>query len=108
MSAYVELPIGDHDDYIKVEVSQQGLVRAGAGDVIGKATERFDQALVQVVRMSQDAIRRARESTQPPDAIEVELGLKLTAKTGFVIAESTGEANFKVVLKWTLDKPSGQ
>ena len=28
--------------------------------------------------------------------------LKLTAKTGFVIAESTGEAHFKVTLKWTL------
>jgi hypothetical protein len=28
--------------------------------------------------------------------------LKLTAKTNFVVAESTGEANFKVILKWTL------
>jgi hypothetical protein len=101
--AYVELPIDDNDDVIKVEISNQGLVRVGAGEVIGRATERFDQAVAQVVRMGQEAIRRARDTAQPPSSVDVELGLKLTAKTGFVIAESSGEANFKVTLKWTLD-----
>jgi hypothetical protein len=99
--AYIELPVGD-DDYITVEVNSPGPVRAGAEAVIGKATERFDEAVAQVVRMGQAAIQRARAAAVPPDAIDVELGLKLTAKTGFVIAESSGEANFKVVLKWTL------
>ena len=98
---YVELPVDD-EGCIKVEVSDPGVVRAGAGDVIGKATERFDDAIAQVIRMGQLAIRRATMAATPPDAIDVELGLKLTAKTGFVIAESSGEANFKVVLKWTL------
>jgi len=101
----VELPIGD-DDYIRVEVSSEGIVRAGAGDVISKASDRFDQALARIVRMGQDAVRHARAAAVPPDAIDVELGLKLTAKTGFVIAESSGEANFKVVLKWT--HPAGE
>lgn len=99
MPAYVELPINDNES-IKVEVSSQGLVRAGAGEVIGRATERFDEAVAQIVRMGEAAIRRARDTAAPPDAIDVELGIKLTAKTGFVIAESTGEANFKVTLKW--------
>jgi hypothetical protein len=99
--AYVELPIDDEDDFIRVEVSEQGVVRAGAGEVIGRATERFEEAVEQVVRLSQATVRRARAAATPPDAIEVELGLKLTAKTGFVVAESSGEANFKVVLKWT-------
>jgi hypothetical protein len=69
--------------------------------VIGRAAERFEQAVAQVVRMGQDAVRQARATTSPPDSIDVELGLKLTAKTGFVIAESSGEANFKVTLRWT-------
>jgi hypothetical protein len=97
--AYVELPIDDNE-FIKVEISNQGLVRVGAGDVVGRATERFDEAIAQIIRMGQAAITRARAAATPPDAIDVELGLKLTAKTGFVIAESTGEANFKVTLKW--------
>jgi hypothetical protein len=101
MAAYVELPVGD-DDYVTVEVSGQGVVRAGAGDVVERATERFDAALAQVTRMGQEAIRRARTAAVPPEAIDVELGLKLTAKAGFVIAESSGAAHFKVVLKWTL------
>lgn len=100
MAAYVELPIDDNGS-IRVEVSQQGLVRAGADEVIGRATERFEEAIAQVVRMGQDAVRKARATAQPPDAIDVELGLKLTAKTGFVIAESSGEANFKVTLRWS-------
>jgi len=57
--------------------------------------------MTQVVRLGQEAFQQARMAAVPPDAIDVELGLKLTAKTGFVIAESTGEATFKVVLKWT-------
>jgi hypothetical protein len=35
-------------------------------------------------------------------AVELELGLKLTAKTGFVIAESSGEAHVKVILTGTV------
>lgn len=101
MSAYVELPIGDAET-ITVEISNEGLVRAGAGDVIGRASERLDEAVGKVVRMGQQVIKQAKEAAQPPDAIEVELGLKLTAKTSFVVAESTGEANFKVTLKWQL------
>ncbi len=37
-----------------------------------------------------------------PGAVELELGLKPTAETGFVIAESSGEAHDKVILKWTV------
>jgi hypothetical protein len=48
--AYIELPI-DGNESIKVEISNQGLVRAGAGDVIGKASERLDHAVDQVVKM---------------------------------------------------------
>src|SRR5262249_54881460 len=99
MADYVDLPVGD-DGYIKVEVAADGLVRAGATDVLERFTDRFEDAMARVVRLGEDAVRPARTAGHPPDAVEVELGLKLTAKAGFVIAESTGEANFKVTLKW--------
>ena len=106
MAAYVELPIDDAGaEVIKVEISSQGLVRVGAADVVGRAAERFDDAISQIVRMGQAAVAKARAAASPPDAIDVELGLKLTAKTGFVIAESSGEANFKVTLRWSASDP---
>ena len=106
MPAYVELPVGDTDS-IRVEITNQGLVRAGAGDVIGRAAEHLDEAVAKVIKMGQDVVARAGEAARPPDTIEVELGLKLTAKTGFVIAESSGEANFKVTLTWMNAFPPG-
>lgn len=102
MPDYVELPLGD-DEFLRVEVSSQGLVRAGAGEVLGRATERFDEVMGQLIRLGHDTVRRARDAAEPPDAVEVELGLKLTAKTGFVVAESSGEAQFKVTFRWGIE-----
>jgi len=104
VAEYVLLPLDEAgSEVIRVEVTSEGLQRAGTGDVVARATERFDQAVAQIVRLGQDAVRRARAAANPPDGIDVELGLKLTAKTGFVIAESSGEANFKVTLRWSRD-----
>jgi hypothetical protein len=101
VAAYMDLPI-DGDETIRVEISNEGLVRAGTGDLIGTATERLDQAVGQVVRMGRKVIEQARAVADAPEAVELELGLKLTAKTGFVIAQSSGEAHVKVILKWTV------
>ncbi len=100
---YLDLPIDDTES-ILVEVTEVGTTRAGASEVIGKAAEHLDDAVAKVVRMGQHIIKQARESPAAPDAIEIELGLKLTAKTNFVVAGSSGEANFKVTLKWKLDE----
>ena len=52
----MDLPI-DGDETIQVEISNQGLVRAGPGDLIGTATERLDEAVGQVVRMGRKVIQ---------------------------------------------------
>ncbi|GAA3957376.1 CU044_2847 family protein [Actinoplanes auranticolor] len=101
MAAYMDLPIND-DESIRVEISNQDLVRAGTGDLIGTATDRLDEAVGQVVRMGRKVIQQARSVADAPEAVELELGLKLTTKTGFVITESSGEAHVKVILKWTV------
>ena len=103
MPTYIELPIDD-DQTIFVEVDDEGLVHAGARDAIEKAAQRLDDAINRVVTMGQRTIEKARSADEAPSEVSVELGLKLTAKTGFVVAETTGEAQFKVTLKWTLDR----
>ncbi len=104
MSDYMELPVGN-EEFLRVEVGTEGLVRAGAGEMLGRAGERFDEVLSQVINLGRDTVQRARTAAEPPDSIEVELGIKLTAKTGFVVAESSGEAQFKVILRWSSEKP---
>ena len=102
MTAYVELPIDDGET-IYVEVSEEGLQHTGPRDTVEKVQQRLDDAIERVVTMGRRSIEKARSSVEPPQEVQVELGLKLTAKTGFVVAESTGEAQFKVTLKWALD-----
>ncbi|HEX8346263.1 MAG TPA: CU044_2847 family protein [Actinoplanes sp.] len=104
MSTYIELPIDD-DQSIYVEIEDDGLVHAGARDGIEKTAQRLDEAIGRVVTMGGRTIEKARSAGEPPSEVVVELGLKLTAKTGFVVAESTGEAQFKVTLRWALDRP---
>jgi hypothetical protein len=106
VSAYIELPI-DEETTLRVDVTRQqkGLVRAGATDAVLRATQRFDEAMAQVVRLGGQALARATAAANPPDRLSVELGLKLTAKTGFVVAESTGEAHFRVLLEWSRTAP---
>jgi hypothetical protein len=103
MPAYVELPIDD-DQTIYVEVTDDGLQHTGPRETVEKVTQRLDDAIDRVISMGRRSIEKARDSVEPPQEIQVELGLKLTAKTGFVVAESTGEAQFRVNLKWVLDK----
>ncbi|HEX9999879.1 MAG TPA: CU044_2847 family protein [Actinoplanes sp.] len=98
---YLDLPIDDTET-ILVEITEVGTTRAGAAEVIGRAGERLDEAVAKVVRMGHQIIKQARDAPRAPDAVEVELGLKLTARSNFVVAGTTGEANFKVTLKWNL------
>ncbi|MFD1372063.1 CU044_2847 family protein [Actinoplanes sichuanensis] len=100
----MELPIDD-DESITVEVSDLGLTRVRAGERVGEVAARFDDAVAQVVRMGATAIKKVLATPKPPAEVEVELGLKVTAKTGFVIAESAGEAHFKVIMRWQMKGP---
>lgn len=102
MPDFIEMPIDDTES-IKVEVTRQavGLVRAGrAGDTIDRAEQRLDDAVARLRRLGGQVLAKVRDSAKPPTTVQVEVGLKLTAKTGFVVAESTGEAHFIVRLEW--------
>lgn len=99
MTSFVEMPIDD-EQTILVEISDDGLQQAGGPEMVEKVAHRLDEAIDRVITMGRKSIEKARASAAPPQEIQVELGLKLSAKTGFMVAESTGEAQFKIALKW--------
>lgn len=108
MTFYVEVPVDD-DTVVLVEVTNQveGVVPAGRRqDVVDRLSETFNQAFDRFQRLAHGAAARARKAGGA-DRVTIEFGLKVAAKGGFVVAETTGEAHMKVTFEWnrTVDPP---
>jgi hypothetical protein len=79
-------------------------VTRGLRDVEGQIVERagrsFESALAQIEPAAETLIAQFRDLTHAPDEIEIEFGVSLHAQAGAIIAETSGDANFKVSLTW--------
>lgn len=93
----------DDGDAIVVEMDdeQAGVVPAGLrpGEVAKQATESFEEALRRVRPIATTVFDSLRPLA--PSELTVELGLKLSADFGAILAKASGEANIKVVMKWS-------
>ncbi|MGW3353755.1 CU044_2847 family protein [Nonomuraea rubra] len=88
---------------ILVEVTGQvdDIAPAGrAREVVGRLPEAFETGLERAHAFMGAVIKRMRDHADKPDTVTVEFGLKLTATTGLVIAESSGEAHMTVTAEW--------
>lgn len=72
-----------------------------AAEALSIANTTFEQALDRVRPASVALVERFRGMAQQPDEIEVEFGIKVNAEAGAIIAKTSGEANFRIVLRWT-------
>ncbi len=102
MKRLVEFPL-EEGGTILVEVEMPegaGMVPAARGEVVQRAQQTFEAALEKVRPAAQAIIKKLRALHDPPDEIEVEFGLKMSAETGAVIAAAGVEANYKVTLTW--------
>ncbi|OGO39014.1 MAG: hypothetical protein A2W35_15230 [Chloroflexi bacterium RBG_16_57_11] len=78
-----------------------GVVKAARpGELITRSQQTFDQALEKVKPAASLVIQKLRALSDPPDEIDVEFGLKLSAESGAFIAAAGIEANYRVTLKW--------
>jgi hypothetical protein len=105
MKRLVEFPLEDGGTLL-VEVDERptGPVmrgRGGEGSTLAERTDRtFEEATASVTPAARSLINRLRAMDDPPDEIEVEFGIQLSAKTGAFIASVAAEANFRVVMTW--------
>ncbi|BCL14607.1 CU044_2847 family protein [Micromonospora sagamiensis] len=111
MTYYVEVPAED-GTVVLVEVTNQveGVVPAGRRqEVVAHLTETFNEAFDRFRRLAHGAAARARDAGGA-DRVAIEFGLKVAAKGGFVVAETTGEAHMKVTFEWNraADPPQTQ
>ena len=72
-------------------------------EIVDRASQSFESALAQVEPAAQSLVARFRDLPRGPQTITIEFGVSLHAKVGAIIAETSGDANFKVSLTWHHD-----
>jgi Trypsin-co-occurring domain 1 len=101
MTRLIRVPLEDGTSVVVEEADPGGVVRAGKpGQIAADAERTLESSLDSVTRAGAAVITKLREAGQGFEAIDVELGIKLAAQAGVVIASASTEANFKVTLHW--------
>jgi len=99
MKQLVEYELEDGSTIIvEVDLPEAGIERAGRGDQIVKAKERFADVLEQIKPVAHTVFSKLGDLSA--DEIAVTFGIKLGAKAGVIIASADTEANFTVSLTW--------
>jgi hypothetical protein len=102
MAYLVQFPLADNQRIV-VEMDDDQLAgmapaAVSPGQVALKATESFEAAIDRLLPAVRAIADRVRQVT--PDQASVELGVKVTAESGVIVAKAAGEANFKLTLTW--------
>jgi NTP-dependent ternary system trypsin peptidase co-occuring protein len=88
------------------EVDSGPVTRGGrADDMVTSAGATLESALDQLGPVVKSVISKLREAAEWPDEVCVEFAIKLSADANVIIARSTGEANFKISMRWTRGTP---
>lgn len=70
------------------------------GELIEKSKDAIDKAMETIQGMAAKTIAAAKGISEPPDAIEVEFGIKLDAAAGALVAQAGTEASINVKMVW--------
>ncbi len=104
MKQLVEFPL-EEGGSMMVEVEMEvpeGMEHAALGvrGVPEKAQKTFEEALEKVKPAATAIIAKLRTLHDPPDEVEVEFGLKMSAEAGAFLAAAGVKAHYKVTLTW--------
>ncbi|MGW4378769.1 CU044_2847 family protein [Kitasatospora sp. NPDC004531] len=102
----VRVPLGGPEDagghvVLEVDTAAAGIVRAARpGEIAATATRTLTESFDQVRGAAAALLERLTTLPSPPSSVEVELGVKINAEAGAVIAKTAAEGNFTVKLTW--------
>jgi len=86
--------------FAEVPDNDVGVDRASRGGDLLYSTVDVGAALDQVQQFSSAVLDKFRTLPRPPDSVDLEFGLKLSAAAGVVIARTEAEAHLSVKLTW--------
>jgi hypothetical protein len=107
MKRLVEFPSDNGNILVEVEdVGLPGETRRGlsTSTVIDRAQTSFEDALERARPMASSLVEKLRalgdSAGNPPDEVQVEFGIVLSAEAGAVLAAASASANYKVTMTW--------
>jgi len=106
MNRFIEFPL-EGGGSVMIEAEPSGPVMRGLRpqELPIEAGQTFEAALDRVSPAALGIVERWRRAVDPPDEIDIEFGIQLSAEVGAFVAKATGDANFRVVLRWKRDAP---
>ncbi|NOX63511.1 MAG: hypothetical protein GXP42_16430 [Chloroflexi bacterium] len=105
MPRYIEFQTESGDVIIieAEEIEAPGVRKAGLGaeELVERAERTFEQALAGLSASAQAITKTLFDIPQPPDAVEVTFGLKLSSELNiFTVAKAGGDATYEVKIAW--------
>lgn len=102
MSPLIEFA-GPTGQPILVEVDTAGPTTRGArrDDIVTASGQRLEHVLGGIGPVISGIVSQLRETTQWPNEVEVEFSVKLSTDANVIIARAGGEANFRILLRWS-------
>lgn len=65
-----------------------------------KATEVFDDAVEKIAPVAELIVSKLGNLSRQPSEVSLEFGIKVQADAALIVAKASGEANFKITIKW--------
>jgi NTP-dependent ternary system trypsin peptidase co-occuring protein len=91
---------------VEIDSHEAGFNSVGRpGEVIRDVSGRFEDSLSNVRHAAVSALEAFQDKTLNPDNIEIELGVKINAEAGAVIAKTAFEGHMIVKLSWIRAEP---
>ena len=106
MSRLIEFKLDDSEQTtVLVEaddnIPAEGQARVSiGGTVTEQASKAFDTALSEIRSIVNSVTRHVVDAVADAQEIEMELGFKLTADAGVILARAGAESHCKVSIKW--------
>jgi hypothetical protein len=111
MKRVIEFPM-ENGEMLLVEVddvagSSSTLRGLPSPNVIERARVTYEQAIDNIRPAAESIIVRMSELAEPPDVIDLEFGIKLSADIGAFLASTSAEAQFTLRLTWNRGERRG-
>lgn len=74
-------------------------------ELASEAGQTLEASLARVQPAAVAIVDRLRALADAPEEIQVEFGITLSAELGAFVAKASGDANFRVSLRWKRDSP---